>query len=205
MGTLTRAAAFAAAATMMGALGGCAQSDDSLPPRLQSITPTVTPSPAFTPVTPPVDSRTVTGPYFSISVPGSWTDRTQQSSTAEVKPVLIEKPENQPGNATWVGILVDKPAKSDVIEQSLVLETEKKSTGATHVTRETVTWPGAERSVLVGWRTIPGGGGSGEVRYLQLMAQTSPGTIVNAIAFAPAAEWDATGMEDILATLVLTP
>lgn len=203
MGALSRLAAGIANAACLLAVAACAAPGDELPAQLRRITPTASASASFTPLRPPTGFRTIAGEFYRLSIPTAWTDRVDTSSDAETKPVLSVMPGRTGKEIVWIGVTVDHPARSDVIEQSMVLETGKKATGATNVTRVSLAWPGAERAVLVGWEQAPGGSGGGLVRYEQFMAQLSAGTIVNVVARAPAKEYSAMGLQRIMRTLVL--
>ena len=91
----------------------------------------------------------------------------------------------------------------DVVEQSYVLEATKRTLGqAADVSRSDVVWPKASRAVLVQWtenvptsagRTVP-------TRYWQLNAQVNKKLILIVVGFAPAAEFDASRVGDVVRT-----
>lgn len=201
------AAACLALLPLAGLIAGCSggTADSGTPSAARLAEPSATAPSSFAPLpSPALESRALTGPHYRISIPAAWTDRTDTSSTAQIKPVVAEKPDAAAGRPIWVGIVVDDQAASDVYDQSLVLESSKRLAGATAITRTALAWPGAQRAVLIGWEETPRGGGSGPVRYLQLMAQVRQGLIVNAVAQAPTEDFGTAGLDRVLRSLVVT-
>lgn len=184
------------------ALSACADGGDGLPARLERIKPTDIPTPGLTArPEPPLQTRQVQGPRFTLSIPASWTDR-ELTAPEGSRIFAYDATGRPPERPVRVGVVVEDPAASDSIEQAQVLVVSKTVAGAEEIRSSLLTWPGAVRAVLVDWIESPGGTGA-PYRTRQLMVQAASSAIVNILAVAPADEFDELGLDDIVATLRL--
>lgn len=169
-----------------------------IPSELQ---PTASPSPMVTPAQISSQWRTVNGPDFTIGVPGVFEEEivTVENGT---KAYVFDAPRTDDHDTSLerVAVIRDEKPKSDVVQQSFMLEEMQSINNEDEVTRSEVTWPGAEKAILVQW-TNPVGGSEGKRRETwQLMVQINPDLILNVIALGDADSFDDTDLPQILAT-----
>lgn len=163
--------------------------------------PTGTPSPAVRPRPDgPADSRTVQGQGFSLRADSSFQQQDRTARNGQPL-LLLEHASGVPEIPARVAVLREAEARQGVVEQSYALEVTKRSLhGATDITRSSLTWPGVRRTVLVQW-TEPrptAEGRSVPVRYWQLNAQVSSRLILVVVGYAPAAEFDTSGIAEVV-------
>jgi hypothetical protein len=181
-------------------LAGCSgsASDADLPPRLESIRPSETPSPAFAhSAKAQIDARTVSGDGWSIQVPAKFEEQTAPGAEGTttyrwIAPAAGAQP-------PLVAVVTDAKPRADAIEQSKTLEIATEVDPKVKVTRSELEWPGAQRAILLQW-TAPQQGGSGGVTTWQLMVQVNSGLILNAVAIAPEADFAELGLAEVLST-----
>lgn len=184
----------------------CSSSDETtketVKPSQSQMQPTGTPTPPVTPTQISSQWRTVEGPDFTIGVPGVFEEKVVTASNG-TKAYVFDAPRTGDDDTSLerVAILRDEKPKSDVIQQSFVLEEmQSVKNNQDEVERSEVTWPGAEKAVLVQW-TSPVGGGEGKRRETwQLMAQINPDLILNVVALGDADTFDETELPTILST-----
>ena len=188
----------------VGALGalltGCSgsASDADLPPRLESIRPSETPSPVFAhSAKAQIDARTVSGDGWSIQVPAKFEEQTVPGAEGTttyrwIAPAAGSQP-------PLVAVVTDAKPRADAIEQSKTLEITLEVDPAIKVTRSELDWPGAQRAILLQWNQ-PTQGVAGGVRNWQLMVQVNSGLILNALAIAPEADFAKLGFAEVLST-----
>lgn len=203
---LGRRAGIALVATLAAGLAACSSSDpqpkeETVQPSQSHMQPTGTPTPPVTPQ--PISSqwRTVEGPDFTIGVPGSFTEEIVTVSNG-TKAYAFDAPRSDEDDTTLtrVAVLRDEKPKSDVIQQSFVLEEMQSVNNEDEVERSEVTWPGTEKAVIVQW-TSPIGGTEGKRQETwQLMAQINKDLIINVVAIAPEETFDESDLPAILAT-----
>lgn len=190
-----------AAVSMSASLAACSD-DEALPARLERIKPTDIPTPPITPrPEPPLESRLVRGPQFTLSIPAAWTDATIRGPQGQTG-YAYDADGRPPERPVRVAVVIDDPAESDSIEQAQVLVVAKKALGVEEVRSSLLTWPGAERAVLVDW-VETASGSEVAFRTRQLMVQSGPRVIVNVLAVAPADEFEDLELDDIVATLTI--
>lgn len=187
------------------AMAGLAACSSSSPDQEAAVQPSQSQmQPTGTPVSPqPISSqwRTVEGPDFTIGVPGSFTEEVVTASNG-TKAYVFDAPHSDGEDTTLerVAVLRDEKPKSDVVQQSLVLEEMQSVNNEDEVKRAEVTWPGVEKAVIVQW-TNPIGGPDGSRRETwQLMAQIDKDLIINVVAIAPEETFDKSELPKILAT-----
>lgn len=190
----------AAVALLTGCTGSASDSD--LPPRLESIRPTETPSPAFAhSATARIDAREVTGDGWSIQVPAKFEEQTVPGAEGTttyrwIAPAAGAQP-------PLVAVVTDAKPRADAIEQSKTLEITTEIDPKVKVTRSELAWPGAQRAVLLQW-TAPQQGSAGGVTTWQLMVQVDSGLILNALAIAPEADFASLKLAEVLSTFTPT-
>ena len=192
----------------VGALGalltGCSgsASDADLPPRLESIRPSETPSPVFAhSAKAQIDARTVSGDGWSIQVPAKFEEQTAPGAEGTttyrwIAPAAGSQP-------PLVAVVTDAKPRADAIEQSKTLEITLEVDPAIKVTRSELEWPGAQRAILLQWNQ-PTQGVAGGVTNWQLMVQVNSGLILNALANAPQADFAKLGLAEVLSTFTPT-
>jgi len=192
----------------VGALGalltGCSgsASDADLPPRLESIRPSETPSPVFAhSAKAQIDARTVSGDGWSIQVPAKFEEQTAPGAEGTttyrwIAPAAGSQP-------PLVAVVTDAKPRADAIEQSKTLEITLEVDPAIKVTRSELDWPGAQRAILLQWNQ-PTQGVAGGVTNWQLMVQVNSGLILNALAIAPEDDFAKLGFAEVLSTFTPT-
>ncbi|WP_338749376.1 hypothetical protein [Janibacter alittae] len=186
-------------------VAACSSSDEpeeeNVKPSQSQMQPTGTPTPPVTPAAISSQWRTVEGPDFTIGVPGVFEEEIVTADNG-TKAYVFDAPRTKDDDNSLerVAILRDEKPKQDVIQQSFVLEEMQSVDNEAGVERSEVTWPGAEKAVLVQW-TNPVGGADGKRRETwQLMAQISPDLILNVVALGDADTFDDSELPTILAT-----
>lgn len=186
-------------------LTACSSSDETpeetVEPSQSQMQPSGTPTPSVTPA--PISSqwRTVEGPDFTIGVPGVFTEEIVTADNG-TKAYVFDAPRTDDDDTSLerVAILRDEEPKTDVIQQSFVLEEMQSVNNEDEVERSEVAWPGAEKAVLVQW-TSPVGGSEGKRRETwQLMVQIDSDLILNVVAIGDADTFDESELPKILAT-----
>ncbi len=160
------------------------------------------------PISPPKDFAKVPGQGFSIAAPDTFTPSSQQSTNGEPKLTLNVRALHPGDEPTLVAVIRDTKPRAPVVQQMEVLADVKRKVGASDVTRQDVRWPGARRSVVVGWtqQTHPPPLAPGPpVHTLQLAVQVSDGLIINVVATAPAETFDDVQVATVLRTFRLAP
>jgi hypothetical protein len=149
----------------------------------------------------PAETRQVTGKFFSMYVPANFQERSLPMANGE-QMVTFDAPSSKPATPVRVAILPDSKPAASVVEQTYTAETVKKSEGAANITRSVVTWPGAQKAVLLQWtETQPGAVATDEVeRTWQLAAQINSHLIVSILVVAPAKEFDTAGLARVVET-----
>ena len=181
-------------------LAGCSgsASEGDLPPRLESIRPSETPSPSFAhDATEQIDAREVTGDGWSIQVPAKFEEQTVPGAEGTttyrwIAPAAGAQP-------PLVAVVTDAKPQADAIEQSKTLEITTELDPTVEVTRSELEWPGAERAILLQW-TAPQQGATSGLTTWQLMVQVNSGLILNALAIAPEADFASLGLAEVLST-----
>lgn len=189
------------------AITACSSSDGGadLPAAAKSLMPTAPAATSFTPLaTTPLNFRPLTGTGFKIQVPAAWKDNVVPATTKDGVPGVAAREEGRdPALPVGVAVVVDNQPSSDAISQSDVLATAKSSLGQVRdVKRSMVKWPATQYAVLVSWTETPQGTAD-RYRVEQLFAQVSPELIVNVVGKAPAADFEKSGIERIMRTLVV--
>lgn len=186
-------------------MAACSSSDEPeeerVNPSNSQMQPTGTPTPPVTPAGISSQWRTVEGPDFTIGVPGSFEEEIVTASNG-TKMYVFDAPrtDDEDTSLQRVAVLRDEKPDQDVIQQSFVLDEMQSVDNEDEVERSEVTWPGAERAVLVQW-TNPVGGADGERRETwQLMAQINPDLILNVVALGDAETFDQSELPTILST-----
>ena len=185
-------------------LAGCSgsDSDGDLPPRLESIRPSETPSPSFAhDATEQIDAREVTGDGWTIQVPAKFEEQTVPGAEGTttyrwIAPASGEQP-------PLVAVVTDAKPRADAIEQSKTLEITTEIDPKIKVTRSELEWPGAQRAILLQW-TAPQQGATGGLTTWQLMVQVDSGLILNALAIAPEADFASLKLAEVLSTFTPT-
>lgn len=116
---------------------------------------------------------------------------------------MLRRPSSVSELPVSVAVLREPDPKEDVVAQAYALEVVKRTTAkATDIVRADVTWPGAQRAVLVRWtENVPVGGGRlVPTRYVQLCIQVSTSLNLVVVALAPAADADSSGALTVLRT-----
>lgn len=183
----------------------CSSSDESpeetVDPSQSQMQPTGTPTPPIAPARISSQWRTVEGPDFTIGVPGVFTEEIVTADNG-TKAYVFDAPRTDDDDTSLerVAILRDEKTKTDVIQQSFVLEEMESVNNEDEVERSEVTWPGTEKAVLVQW-TSPVGGSEGRRRETwQLMAQIDSDLILNVVALGDADGFDESELPKMLAT-----
>lgn len=185
-------------------LAGCSGSagDGDLPPRLETIRPSESPSPVFAhSAKAQIDARAVTGDGWSIQVPARFEEQTAPGAEGTttyrwIAPAAGAQP-------PLVAVVTDSKPRADAIEQSKTLEIATEIDPKVKVTRSELAWPGAERAILLQW-TAPRQGATGGLTTWQLMVQVNSGLILNALAIAPEADFASLGLAEVLSTFTPT-
>lgn len=190
---------------LMVTMAACSSSDEpeeeNVNPSQSQMQPTGTPTPPVTPTAISSQWRTVEGPDFTIGVPGSFEEEITTAANG-TKAYVFDAPraEGEDTSLQRVAILRDVKPKQDVIQQSFVLEEMQSVNNEEEVERSEITWPGAEKAVLVQW-TNPVGGADGQRRETwQLMVQINPDLILNVVALGDAETFDQSELPTILST-----
>ena len=182
------------------AVAGCtgSSSDGDLPERLQKITPSESPSPVFAhSAKAQIDARQVQGDGWTIQVPANFEEQTapgtNESTTYRwIPPTAGQQP-------PLVAVITDKDPRADAIEQSKTLEVTTETDPKVEVSRSQITWPGAQRAILLQW-TAPQQGSGKNVTTWQLMVQVNSKLILNALAIAPEDECAKFKFAEVLST-----
>lgn len=185
-------------------LAGCTGSagDGDLPPRLESIRPSESPSPGFAhDAGAQIDAREVAGDGWTIQVPAEFEEQTVPGAEGTTTYRWIAPAEG--AQPPLVAVVTDARPKADAIEQSKTLEIATELDPEVEVTRSELQWPGAERAVLLQW-TAPQQGAAGGLTTWQLMVQVDSGLILNALAIAPEADFASLGLAEVLSTFTPT-
>lgn len=160
------------------------------------------------PISPPEGFVKVPGQGFSIAAPDTFTPSSQQSTNGEPKLTLNVRALHPGEEPTLVAVIRDTEPRAPVVQQTQVLADVKRKVGASDVIRQDVRWPGATRSVVVGWTQqthqpplAPGP----LVHTLQLAVQVSDRLIINVVATAPAETFDEVQVATVLRTFRLAP
>lgn len=200
-----RPSAVAVTAVLLVTMAACSSSDETPEETVKSsqsqMQPTGTPTPPVAPAQVSSQWRTVEGPDFTIGVPGVFEEEVVTADNG-TKAYVFDAPRTAGVDTSLerVAILRDEKPKTDVIQQSFVLEEMQSVDNEDEVERSEVTWPGAEKAVLVQW-TNPVGGSEGKRRETwQLMAQIDSDLILNVVAIGDADTFDESELPKILAT-----
>lgn len=186
-------------------MAACSSPDDpeeeSVNPSQSEMEPTGTPTPSVTPTAVSSQWRTVEGPDFTIGVPGSFEEEIVTADNG-TKAYVFDAPRADDGDTSLqrVAVLRDVKPKQDVIQQSFVLEEMQSVNNEDEVKRSEVTWPGAEKAVLVQWTNPVGGAGGQRRETWQLMAQIDSNLILNVVAIGDADTFEESELPTILAT-----
>ena len=183
-------------------LTGCVSTPSSEQLRQQAMQPAGTPSPAANPISDPRDTREVEGKGFRLAADSAFQRLDLTSKNGE--PMLVLRRASQvPALPVQIAVLREPDPKQDVVEQSYSLEVSKRTLGeSTDISRSDLVWPGVERAVLVQWtQNVPTTASeSVSTRYWQLSTQVTDKLILVVVGFAPAAEFDAARVGDIVRT-----
>jgi hypothetical protein len=185
-------------------LAGCSGSanDGDLPPRLETIRPSESPSPGFThSARTQIDAREVAGDGWTIQVPAKFEEQTVPGAEGTttyrwIAPAAGSQP-------PLVAVVTDAKPRADAIEQSKTLEITTELDPKVKVTRSELDWPGAQRAILLQW-TQPQQGTTGGLTTWQLMVQVNSGLILNALAIAPDADFASLRLAEVLSTFTPT-
>lgn len=186
-------------------MAACSSSDETpeetVNPSQSQMQPTGTPTPPVAPAQISSQWRTVEGPDFTIGIPGSFEEEIVTASNG-TKAYVFDAPraDDEDTSLERVAILRDEKPKTDVVQQSFVLEEMQSVNNEGEVERSEVTWPGAEKAVLVQWTNPVGGAEGKRQKTWQLMAQINPDLILNVVAIGDADTFDETELPMILAT-----
>lgn len=196
-----RNVAVAALSTLL-ALGmtGCSGSADQgqATPADSKNAPTSTPSPAFVPGEGSSQWRTIDGDGFTIALPADF--REGSGKAADGAPLYIfEAPRQDSKDVDIVrlAVTVEKEPKNDLYAQSAVAYTDKLMRDP-EATRDLVTWPGGDQSVLMKWRDAVGGDAKSKRQFWQLSVEASSKAQYSVIAFAPEAKFASEQLPEIL-------
>lgn len=195
----------AVTAVLLLTQAACSSSDETpeetVNPSQSQMQPTGTPTPPVTPAEISSQWRTVEGPDFTIGVPGVFEEEVVTASNG-TKAYVFDAPRSDEEDVSLerVAILRDEEPKTDVIQQSFVLEEMQSVNNEDEVKRSEVTWPGTEKAVLVQWTSPVAGTDGKRQETWQLMAQINPDLILNVVAIGDADTFDETKLPKILAT-----
>lgn len=186
--------------TVGALLTGCSgsASDGDLPPRLETIRPSESPSPGFAhSAKTQIDAREVAGDGWTIQVPAKFEEQTVPGAEGTttyrwIAPAAGAQP-------PLVAVVTDAKPRADAIEQSKTLEITTEIDPKIKVTRSELEWPGAQRAILLQW-TQPQQGTAGGITTWQLMVQVNAGLILNALAIAPEADFASLRLAEVLST-----
>lgn len=199
----TRALTSVLGAALVAASAACASPDPDadLEPRLRRMLPTQAPSPTLVPDTaPPLELREATGPHFTLRVPGNFQEQTTGTAAGGTKHVF-EAPSSTPEAPVRVVVIDDVAPASGALEQSYAAQVAHEATTSPGFRRSALTWPGAERAFLLQYTQGPSGSAGGaDLTVWHVMAQVSPGLIVNAVAVAPSRDFAEANLDEVLAT-----
>ncbi|GGL39820.1 hypothetical protein H9L10_13525 [Phycicoccus endophyticus] len=176
--------------------------DDDLPEKLRKITPSESPSaPLVHDGTDSLTDRTVSGDGFTMQVPADFEEQSPTTRSGSTTYRWLKSVQGR--QPPIIAVVTDPDPRSDAIEQSKALEISLEADPDVEVVRAPVTWPGAQRAILLQWDQ-PQPGSDEVVTTWQLMAQVSPDLIMNALAVAPRGEFQDLDFDKILATFTLT-
>jgi hypothetical protein len=151
------------------------------------------------------DTREVSGEGFTVRAPSVF-QRRDGGNGARAK-LVLERPSSSGSLPSRVVVLREAHPKNDVVEQAYAAEVTMRTTkGVTDLLRSDVTWPGAQRAVLLQWTqdvAAKKGSSAGptRARFWQLNLQVRDDLILVAVAVAPVKDFDASGVGDVLRTL----
>lgn len=185
-------------------LAGCtgSASDSDLPPRLESIRPSESPSPVFAhSAKTQIDARQITGAGWTIQVPAKFEEKTGPGAGGTTTYTWISPAAG--AQPPLVAVVSDPKPRVDAIEQSKTLEITAELDPKVKVTRSELAWPGAQRAILLQW-TEPKQGLPDGLTTWQLMVQVNSGLILNALAVAPPADFATLGLAEVLSTFTPT-
>lgn len=193
----------AVAVVVVGSTTACGSDDPNatLEPRLRRMLPTQTASPTLLPeADPPLELREVSGPHFTLRVPGNFQEKTQKTAAGGTK-YVFEAPSSTPASPVRVVVIDDVAPATGAIEQSYAAQVAHEATTAPDFRRSDLSWPGVERAVLLQYTQGPSGTSGGEdLTVWHVMAEVSPKLIVNAVAVAPAGDFADANLDEVLAT-----
>ncbi len=170
-----------------------------LSPELEAIRPSQSPPAQASPAAGPNGFSDVAGDGYTMSIPPGWTEAPRGNSPLQA---IYRSPDDE---RTLIGVTVDKDPQSGAIAQSKVAEAGNRSKGATDAVRSEVSWPGAERAVMMEWRLRVGGPQGPEFRYRQLMIEVNPSLLVSVVGMAPTSEFDESGIAAAIQTFRAQP
>ena len=170
-----------------------------LPPELEAIRPSQFPPAQASPTAAPNGFQAVSGEGFELSIPPGWAEAPRGNNPLQA---IYQSPDDK---QTLLGITVEKNPPSGIIAQSMVAEAGNRSKGATNAVRSEVTWPGAERAIIMDWRVKVGGPQGPEFRYRQLMLEVNSSLIVSVVGMAPVNDFEASGIAAAIQTFRAQP
>lgn len=151
----------------------------------------------------PRDTREVAGDGFTLFAPSEF-QQSDRKGPGDVAMIVLGKTANRSGGVVEVVVFTEAQPEAGAQEQMYGLAGAKEIAGAQDIRREAVEWPEAKAAVLVRW-TERTAGPQGELTqtFAQLAVERENGSIVTAIAVAPADEFDDSGAMEVLRTLTL--
>lgn len=213
-GTVTRArvplVTLAVVAVLLGA-GGCGsdaveQAEASSDPVADLVEPTTEAGPELLPLEEiPRDSRQVSGPSFTLSVPAEF-QQSEAAGPGGVTMLVLGRPATTDGGVVQVAAFEELEAESGPAEQMSVLGASLRDLqGVTDFERDAVAWPGATDAVIAQWtQGTSTRAGDLQERYAQLVLQLDEGHLATVIAVAPEAEFESSRVLEVLRSVVVT-
>lgn len=184
------------------AAAGCSGPPDS--PAPEQMRATAAPSPALAPADPPPkDFRTISGAGYTVSAPSAYQATTTTSRNGEPS-LMLKRPSSVTALPATVAVIRDVDPTGDVVEQSYAIEVSKRAlAGVSEISRGELTWPGAQRAVLLQWTqdVAVGDGTVVATRYVQLNVQVTESLILAVVALAPVVDVEGSAIRSVVATL----
>ena len=197
--------------TALGLLvvAGCSSGGTPGPPSASAtagsaMAPTGAPS-DLTPATGEGDTEPI-GSVATVVVPAGTTSAPGSADVPGSEQLVLRMPDGDAQGLPALQVTWQEDATAGVLEQSWSTENLKKADKAvSDLVRSPVEWPGSPQSVVTTWtETVPlAAGGTVDVDALALWVGDDDGSVVYAIAYAPAGELEGSSSLESLRTLTL--
>lgn len=154
---------------------------------------------------PPRDSRQVGADFYTLAAPATF-QQSERPGPGGLPMLVLSGPAEDPGSVAEVVAFTDPEATAPVADQMSGLVAQLVDLrGVEDVQRESVEWPGTTAAVLVRWtEDTATADGTVTQTFAQMAVETEDGRSATVIAVAPSAEFESSGVLDVLRTFDVT-